>query len=51
MGEACSTCHGSPSWQPTDVAATLKQAYPTDQATGFATGDLRGWIWVEVPKK
>jgi hypothetical protein len=51
MGEACSMCHGAPSWMPDDVAATLKQAYPNDQATGFATGDLRGWIWVEVPKK
>jgi hypothetical protein len=51
MGEACSLCHGIPSWMPDDVAATLKQAYPNDKATGFATGDLRGWIWAEVPKK
>lgn len=51
MGEACSTCHGNPSWQPDDVAAALKANYPNDQATGFTTGDLRGWIWVEVPKK
>jgi hypothetical protein len=33
------------------VAAVLKQNYPGDQATGFTTGDVRGWIWVEVPKK
>jgi hypothetical protein len=51
MGEACSMCHGNASWQPDDVAAVLKQNYPGDQATGFTTGDVRGWIWVEVPKK
>jgi len=51
MGEACSMCHGTPSWMPKDVAATIKAAYPNDKATGFATGDLRGWIWAEVPKK
>lgn len=51
MGEACSMCHGAPSWMPDDVAATLKAAYPNDRATGFTTGEVRGWIWIEVPKK
>jgi hypothetical protein len=51
MGEACSMCHGNASWQPDDVAAALKANYPGDQATGFTTGEVRGWIWVEVAKK
>jgi hypothetical protein len=51
MGEACSMCHGNASWQPNDVAAVLKTNYPGDQATGFTTGEVRGWIWVEVAKK
>jgi len=24
--------------------------YPQDRATGFAVGDLRGWMWAEAPK-
>ena len=36
---------------PDDVSAILKQSYPDDQATGFATGDIRGWVWAEVPKQ
>jgi uncharacterized protein DUF3365 len=51
MGEACSLCHGTKSWIPGEVAALLKQSYPQDQATGFATGDIRGWVWAEVPKQ
>jgi hypothetical protein len=51
MGEACSLCHGTKSWIPDDVSAILKQSYPDDQATGFATGDIRGWVWAEVPKQ
>jgi hypothetical protein len=39
-GEVCTTCHG------TDVKPEVKQAiaatYPSDAATGFAKGDLRG---------
>jgi hypothetical protein len=51
MGESCSLCHGAKSWLPTDVAGILKESYPDDQATGFATGDIRGWVWAEVPKR
>jgi hypothetical protein len=51
MGETCSLCHGTKSWVPADVAAVLQQSYPGDQATGFATGDIRGWVWAEVPKR
>jgi hypothetical protein len=51
MGDTCSLCHGTKSWMPEDVAAVLARSYPNDEATGFTTGDVRGWVWAEVPKK
>ncbi len=43
----CLACHG------TQVAPAVRAAiaahYPEDAATGFAVGDLRGRLWVEVP--
>lgn len=45
----CVTCHGPPERLPDDVRQALAAAYPGDAATGFAEGDLRGWVWVEVP--
>jgi hypothetical protein len=48
---ACSPCHGVESQLTPMVRAELKDRYPKDHATGFKEGDLRGWLWVEVPKK
>ena len=31
-----------------DVRAAINLVYPNDAATGFADGDLRGWVWVET---
>jgi hypothetical protein len=45
--EMCLTCHGK-ALAP-DVAAALASRYPGDQATGYAAGDLRGVVWVELP--
>jgi hypothetical protein len=45
--ELCLTCHGA-SVAP-DVQAILAQKYPSDRATGYALGDLRGIAWVELP--
>ncbi|MCO5166050.1 MAG: DUF3365 domain-containing protein [Planctomycetes bacterium] len=45
----CVTCHGPAERIPDDVRQALAAAYPDDAATGFAEGDLRGWVWVEVP--
>lgn len=43
----CLACHGS------ELSAEVKDAlsahYPSDQATGFAAGDLRGIFWVSLP--
>ena len=48
--EACTTCHGAADDVHRNIGATLAAAYPKDRATGFAAGDLRGWMWAEVPK-
>ena len=46
----CSSCHGVEEELDPRVRGELKDRYPADRATGFKDGDLRGWIWVEVPK-
>lgn len=48
--ETCIICHGAPAQLPQEISAALKQAYPDDRATGFAPGDLRGWLWAEAPR-
>jgi hypothetical protein len=48
--EACTRCHGAADEVHRNIGATLAAAYPQDRATGFAAGDLRGWMWAEVPK-
>ena len=45
----CLNCHGTT--LSGDVAATLERLYPTDQAVGFETGDLRGVFWVAWPTR
>ena len=47
----CAGCHGRPDQFSTAVRAELKDRYPSDRATGFGEGDIRGWYWVEVPKQ
>jgi hypothetical protein len=47
----CSPCHGTDEQVTPAVRAELNQRYPQDRAIGFKEGDLRGWLWVEVPKK
>ena len=39
-GNLCVACHGS-NIQP-DLLAAIKALYPSDKATGFKVGDLRG---------
>jgi hypothetical protein len=48
---ACTRCHGAVEGIDSDVRAELARAYPGDQATQFAPGDLRGFMWAEVPKR
>jgi uncharacterized protein DUF3365 len=47
----CTPCHGVKEKLDSQVREELKDRYPADRATGFKDGDLRGWIWVEVPKQ
>ncbi|WP_295384536.1 DUF3365 domain-containing protein [uncultured Thiodictyon sp.] len=46
-GEVCLACHGS-AINP-EVAAALDQAYPGDQARGYAVGDIRGAFSLAKP--
>jgi rubrerythrin len=50
LAASCLQCHGSNDDIAPATRAALSNRYETDQATGFAEGDLRGWFWVEVPK-
>jgi hypothetical protein len=43
----CTVCHGVSVAEP--IAAAIARQYPGDRAVGFAEGDLRGVVWVEVP--
>lgn len=45
----CVTCHGATETLPAQVKEVLATRYPSDQATGYQAGDLRGAIWAEVP--
>lgn len=46
IDSVCLTCHGAS--VASDVAATLRELYPDDRATGYALGDFRGIAWAEV---
>lgn len=48
---ACTRCHGAVDGLDPEVRAELARAYPADRATQFAPGDLRGFVWAEVPKR
>ena len=48
--DACTKCHGAPDEVRKNLGAAVAASYPQDRATGFAPGDLRGWMWAEVPK-
>lgn len=45
----CLGCHGETQSLSEEVQSALSRYYPNDQATGYQEGDLRGWVWVEVP--
>jgi len=49
LAPLCVNCHGDPATFSPELKAALGQRYPSDQATGFSPGELRGWFWVEVP--
>lgn len=44
----CTVCHGASGEIPAAVLARIAEAYPKDEAVGFAEGDLRGYFHIEV---
>ena len=51
MRPKCASCHGRPETFDTGVRSELSARYPADRATGFSEGEIRGWYWVEAPKR
>lgn len=47
LGELCASCHGTEIAP--ELAATIRAAYPEDQATGFKPGELRGAFTLTKP--
>jgi hypothetical protein len=47
----CATCHGPAEGIDPAVRSLLRERYPADRAVGFRDGEIRGWFWVEVPKR
>ena len=48
VAQQCVTCHGPRESLAPDLLARLNERYPTDQATGYATGQWRGLLRVTV---
>jgi hypothetical protein len=49
--ETCTLCHGPQDKLPPAILNAIRANYPGDRATGFTTGQVRGWIWAEVPQR
>jgi hypothetical protein len=49
--EVCTLCHAPAAQLPPELLGAIRASFPGDQATGFTTGEVRGWIWAEVPRR
>jgi hypothetical protein len=47
--ELCLTCHGPKEQIPQAVRTALAKHYPSDQATGYKLGELRGAVSIKQP--
>jgi Protein of unknown function (DUF3365) len=47
----CDGCHGPADKLSPAVRSALQDRYPVDRAVGFRDGEIRGWFWVEMPKR
>ena len=47
----CASCHGPAGTLDPAVRQVLSERYPADKGLGFTEGEIRGWFWVEVPKR
>ncbi len=45
----CLMCHGPKEQIAPVIQEQLTKLYPSDQATGFKEGELRGWFWIDLP--
>lgn len=50
MQEVCLNCHGDPASFSPELTQALAERYPNDLATGYALGDFRGVIRVDVER-
>ena len=48
MMPLCAQCHGGQDEITPEVREVLATYYPSDRATGFRQGEVRGYFWVEV---
>ncbi len=46
----CMLCHGPKEYLSQPVRQALAERYPTDRATGYWAGELRGMISISIPK-
>ncbi len=49
--QVCLNCHGDPGGFSEPLAEKLRELYPDDQATGYALGDFRGVIRVDIDRQ
>jgi hypothetical protein len=47
----CAACHGDRDKLDPRVRLELEDRYPRDTAFNFKPGEVRGWFWVEIPKR
>jgi hypothetical protein len=47
----CAGCHGPVEKFAPGVGLVVRDRYPADRALGFKNGEIRGWFWVELPKR
>ena len=47
----CTGCHGPAERFAPGLGVVLSRRYPADRAVGFKDGEIRGWFWVELPKR
>jgi hypothetical protein len=48
---SCMTCHGLEATVDPKIREKIAEAYPEDRAMGFSANELRGWFWIEVPRR
>ncbi len=48
--EVCLNCHGDPASFSPELTQALAERYPDDQGTGYALGDFRGVIRVDIAR-